>query len=73
MTFQIFFCCFSLDSLEFLHVALNSFRKHCSNVLSAALHFVCKKNLMIMGFKHKDMDKTFSEGMPCAETAKNPS
>ena len=38
MTFQVAFCCFSSDSLEFLHVALNSFRKCCSNhVFSAAI------------------------------------
>ena len=30
-----------IRSPEFLHVALNSFKKHCSNVLSAALRFVC--------------------------------
>ena len=40
MTFQIAFSCFSSDSPEFLHVSLNSFRKHCSNVLSAALCLV---------------------------------
>ena len=31
------FCCLSSDSPEFLHAALNSFRKCCSNVLSTAL------------------------------------
>ena len=34
MQFQIAFCCFSSVSREFLYVALNSFKKHCSNVLS---------------------------------------
>ena len=42
--FQIAFCYFNSDSPEFLHVALNSFRKHCSNVLITALLFVCDKN-----------------------------
>ena len=45
VTFQITFCCFSLDSQEFLHVALNSFRKCCSNVSFPVLLFLCNKNL----------------------------
>ena len=41
MTFQIAFCCFSSDSPEFLHVALNSFSNVTFiQVLSAALRFV---------------------------------
>ena len=38
--FEIAFSCFSSGLPDFLHVALNSFRKHCFNVLSTALCFI---------------------------------
>ena len=52
--FQIAFCCFSSDSAveSFLHVALNSFRKHCSNVLSTTLLLFAIKSYDIC-FHHK--------------------
>ena len=42
MYFRSLFVVFAqIRSPAFLHVALNSFMKHCSDVLSAALCFVC--------------------------------
>ena len=49
-------------------MALNSFRKHCSNVLSAAMGFVCNKNPCLKVRKCKAADlrnigATFPEGI----------
>ena len=57
---------FSSDSPQFLHVALNSFRKCCSNVLSAVLRCVLYENRnlahnhrFLLQMKHiKAADKT---------------
>ena len=70
MTFQIAFCYFSSDSPEFLHLALNSFRKPCSNVLYPvfALHLQIKKHdyghdfrFYHKTFKRKVADKTLQQ------------